>query len=39
MFDGVTGVYYAQVMAEKRQHVGAAAHVAASKAIGWGGRR
>ena len=34
-FQGDVGEYYAQVMTEKRQQVGPAAHVAASKAIGW----
>jgi hypothetical protein len=40
MFQGDTGDYYAKVMAEKRRKVGSAAHVAASKSIGWeGGKR
>lgn len=35
MFQGDTGDYYAQVIAKKRAEAGVAAHVAASKAIGW----
>jgi len=35
MFQGNTGDYYAQVMKAKRAKVGNAAHVAASKSIGW----
>jgi hypothetical protein len=34
-FQGETGDYYAEVMKRKREEVGNAAHVAASKAIGW----
>ena len=34
-FQGEVGKYYAEVMAKKRKEVGNAAHVAASKAIGW----
>jgi len=35
-FQGELGEYYSKVMAEKRAQVGDAAHVAASKSIGWG---
>jgi len=35
MFQGDTGTYYAEVMYRKRAEVGNAAHVAASKSIGW----
>ena len=35
IFQGDTGKYYAHVMAEKKKEVGDAAHVAASKSIGW----
>ena len=35
MFQGDTGDYYSKVMAQKREDVGPAAHVAASKSIGW----
>lgn len=35
MFQGKTGEYYSEVMAKKRKVMGDAAHVAASKAIGW----
>jgi hypothetical protein len=35
MFVGDTGEYYGQRMIEKRAEVGQAAHVAASKSIGW----
>ena len=35
MFQGDTGDYYAQVMGEKRAAIGNAAHVVASKSIGW----
>jgi len=35
IFQGETGKYYQKVMAEKKQQVGGAGHVAASKAIGW----
>lgn len=38
MFQGETGDYYSKVMAEKRSSVGNAAHVAASKSIGWEGQ-
>ena len=34
-FQGETGDYYSDVMARKRKEVGNAAHVQASKAIGW----
>lgn len=34
-FIGEVGDHYAKVMARKRAEVGSAAHVAASKAIGW----
>jgi len=34
-FQGERGAYYAKVMGEKRTKVGDAAHVAASKRIGW----
>jgi len=34
-FQGEIGVYYATVMDKKRRQVGPAAHVAASKKIGW----
>lgn len=34
-FQGEVGKYYSKVMAEKRKAVGNAAHVAASKSIGW----
>lgn len=37
MFQGVTGKYYADVMTAKRAEVGNAAHVAASKSVGWDG--
>jgi len=37
MFQGETGDYYSKVMAEKRNKVGDAAHIAASKSIGWNG--
>ena len=37
MFQGDTGQYYSKVMAEKREKVGNAEHVRASKSIGWGG--
>ena len=36
MFQGDTGTYYAEVMARKREEVGNAEHVRASKSIGWG---
>ena len=35
MFQGDTGKYYSEVMNRKRVEVGNAAHVAASKSIGW----
>ena len=35
-FQGDTGDYFKKVMGEKREKVGPAAHVAASKSIGWG---
>ena len=38
MFQGKTGHYYAKVMRQKRDLVGAAEHTAASKRIGWGAR-
>jgi len=34
MFQGETGDYYSKVMAKKRNEIGNAAHVAASKTIG-----
>jgi len=34
-FQGEIGEYYAKVMEEKRKEVGDAAHVRASKKIGW----
>ena len=34
-FEGETGDYFGQVLAAKRAEVGEAAHVAASKNIGW----
>lgn len=34
-FQGEVGDYFSEVMAKKRKEVGNAAHVAASKAIGW----
>lgn len=34
-FQREIGKYYSKVLSEKRQEVGNAAHVAASKAIGW----
>ena len=34
-FQGENGEYYSKIMAEKRKAVGNAAHVAASKSIGW----
>lgn len=37
IFQGDTGKYYQEVMAEKRKAVGNGAHVQASKNIGWGG--
>lgn len=36
-FQGETGEYYQEVMFRKRAEVGGAAHVAASKRIGWDG--
>ena len=33
-FQGAPGDYYSKVMAEKREKVGGAAHVSASKSIG-----
>jgi len=36
MFQGEIGEYYSKVMNKKRKEVGNAAHVAASKSIGWG---
>lgn len=35
LFQGETGSYFRKVMAEKKQQVGQAGHVAASKSIGW----
>lgn len=35
MFQGETGQYYSEVMAKKRDEVGNAEHVRASKSIGW----
>ncbi len=37
MFQGKAGQYFEQQMAEKRAEVGNAAHVTASKNIGWSG--
>lgn len=37
MFQGEIGQYYKEAMTKKRNDVGADAHVAASKAIGWDG--
>ena len=34
-FVGETGAYFAEIMAKKREEVGDAGHVAASKNIGW----
>lgn len=34
-FQGDVGTYYSEVVAAKRKEVGNAAHVAASKSIGW----
>ena len=34
-FQGETGDYYAEVMRRKKAEVGDAAHVAASKRLGW----
>lgn len=34
-FQGKVGAYFLKVMAEKRKQIGQAAHVTASKAIGW----
>ena len=36
-FQGEIGDYYTSVMKVKREQVGHAAHVAASKSIGWNG--
>lgn len=35
IFQGDTGDYYSKVMRERREQVGNAEHVRASKAIGW----
>lgn len=35
MFQGATGQYFAEVMKQKRKKVGSAAHVKASKTIGF----
>lgn len=35
VFQGETGEYYCQVMAQKRKEVGNEVHVATSKNIGW----
>ena len=35
LFQGDAGKYFAKVIQEKREKVGNAAHVAASKSIGW----
>lgn len=35
MFTGEAGKYFGEVMARKRKEVGDAAHVVASKSIGW----
>ena len=37
MFQGDIGDYYSKKMREKKEEVGQAAHVAASKSIGWDG--
>ena len=37
MFVGETGDYYKQKMEERRQEVGDAEHVKASKSVGWEG--
>ena len=37
LFQGEIGTYYADAMKAKREQVGQAAHVAASKFIGWNG--
>lgn len=37
MFQGDTGKYYGEVMARKKAEVGGAAHVCASKSVGWDG--
>lgn len=37
MFQGETGDYFKKVITRKRQEVGQAAHVRASKSIGWFG--
>ena len=36
-FQGDTGLYYDAVMSQKRYEIGNAAHVKASKNIGWDG--
>lgn len=36
-FQGETGQYYQQVMANKREEVGPGEHVRASKSTGWSG--
>jgi len=35
IFQGDTGEYYKEMMGRRRREVGSAAHVAASKRIGW----
>lgn len=35
MFTGETGQYYSEVMAKRRTEIGAQAHTAASKSVGW----
>lgn len=35
LFEGETGTYYAEAMKRRRAEVGDAAHVSASKEIGW----
>lgn len=35
LFQGDTGEYYQQIMAERREDIGDAGHAAISKAIGW----
>ena len=35
MFQGEVGEYYSKVMKEKREKVGGAEHVRASKNVGW----
>lgn len=37
-FQGEIGQYYSKKISEKKSEIGNAAHVAASKSIGWGDR-